>query len=294
MAVGERCCSWLNRVRSIPTDADAFGWTRAADPAPLTAIQDRDPRYYYGRLSARSSASGIGSDVGSNLTASHLRFISRQIERLRIRTMIDAPCGDVNWQMGSWAIDSLAAYVGLDIVQRVVDLDRLRFGHHSNKQFGRWDLAACPLPQIVWAHDSTSGSGLPGTSQPADLVLMRHVLQHMPLERATMALRHAVKSGASYLIATTFLPAGTGGARRGGHNSHVPEGGWFSNNLMAAPFLLHSPEECVHDSVHDSVNDGRDGSSHSSGKGPTRAAAICLWVFDEAQRRMWLQNQSHP
>jgi len=286
----------------------AFGWTKAADPAPLAAIEQHEPRYYYTRPADRPSASGIGSDLGKNFTRGHLRFLMRQLERLPIATMLDAPCGDVNWQTTAWAVDSLKAYVGLDIVRRVISLDRLRFAHHSNKRFAHWDVAACPLPRISW------GGGSSG-SEAVDLILLRHVLQHLPLERAAMALQHAVRSGTRYIVATTFLPAGTGGARLSGRNSHTHEGGWFSNDLTAPPFSLHAPDECLHDEdgqiyyrpARDDVNDprhamslqvstgsGAGGSSRSDSSRrarPTRASAICLWTFDEAHRAAWLAHQ---
>jgi len=333
---------------SAAADAEAaflarytFGWTRTADAAPLAAIQQQDPRYYYTRPSDRPSASGAGSGLGTHWTTGHLRFLVRQIERLGITTLMDAPCGDVNWQMAAWATDSLRAYIGLDIVEPVIRLNSRRFAHHSNKHFEQWDLATCPLPRLLWrgawapderSHqdprtverdrgvDGGGGVGSPrggrnATEAPepftAELLVMRQLLQHLPLERATAVLQNVVSSGVRYLVATTFLPASMSGARLDGRNKQTYEGGWFSNDLMAPPFSLHAPDECLHDEdgeVHHagarpaSTNadvavaatggEGRGMGAHGGAerKRPNRASAICIWTFDDARRHAWLSS----
>ena len=139
------------------------------------------------------------------------------------------PCGDVNWQLGAWETDSLAAYVGLDIVPHLIELNSARFAHHSNKRFAHWDFAACPLPKIVWPDENP---------QPADLVHARHVLQHMPIARAAEAAYHLVASGSSLVLESeTFNISSSSrnklGARR--------EGEMWQNDMGLAPFFFPPP-----------------------------------------------------
>ena len=167
-----------------------------------------DPRYYYTRPLTRLSGSGHGSDLG-NATSTSLRFLVDVIRELRIETLIDAPCGDVNWQFGAWEVDSLRAYVGLDIVHRLVGLNQQRYAFHSNKVFQWWDVSRCPLPQIQWL-SVAGGAGEAGWEarhESPTLVHMRDMLQHLRISSGVRALQHVMRSGAEYLISTTFPAA---------------------------------------------------------------------------------------
>jgi hypothetical protein len=56
----------------------------------------------------RRSASGGGSDRGY-ATETSLRVLNEAIVAFNVSTMIDLPCGDVNWIFDSWPTDSLAS-----------------------------------------------------------------------------------------------------------------------------------------------------------------------------------------
>lgn len=180
------------------------------------------PDYYYKQ--EHKSLSGTGSD--KFMAQNSLKFLKEVIERYNISTVIDVPCGDVNWQFDTWQTDSLAAYVGLDVVRTVINLDKQRFCHHSNKVFAPWDFAKCALPQIV----------ADGKARPADLVHVRDVIQHMTLRDAARALKRVVRSGARFLIATTYPAA---------ENRNIKEGSWYPNNLLKAPFNFPTPLSCI-------------------------------------------------
>ena len=132
----------------------------------LTAL--RDPAYYYQHPLDRKSASGGGSDLGT-ASAPALDMLAFAISSKNVRSMIDVPCGDVNFQFSRWETDSLDAYVGLDIVPELVRAAKRRYEHHSNKRFAVWDVAHCALPLVKHVGSAKA--------QPVDLVHMRDVLQ---------------------------------------------------------------------------------------------------------------------
>ena len=101
-----------------------FGWTKAeattltAHQKTQMAIRSFSPQHYYQDPLHRASGSGIGSDLGQ-MTSEDRAWLISIIKEHNVTTMIDVPCGDVNWQLGAWETDSLTAYIGLDIVPRV-------------------------------------------------------------------------------------------------------------------------------------------------------------------------------
>ena len=233
-----------------------FGWTKAesnvhniAHQAAQSAVRSFSPQHYYQDPLHRASASGMGSDLGVQTEADRTWLIEI-IRRFNVTTMIDVPCGDVNWQLGAWETDSLTAYIGLDIVPHLIELNAARFAHHSNKQFAPWDFAACALPQIVWPKESP---------QPPDLVHARHVLNHMPTARAAKAAYHLVTSGARLVVTSG---AYTEQKQRPAAQKNVREGEMWENNMAAAPFFFPAPTSCNN-------------------------FGMCAWEFDDESRALW-------
>ena len=75
---------------------------------------------------SRTSASGGGSARGSE-TENSLAILLDTIDKYNVTSMIDVPCGDVNWIFDSYATDTLPVYIGLDISNEVLELNRLRY-----------------------------------------------------------------------------------------------------------------------------------------------------------------------
>lgn len=221
-----------------------FGWTkheattREDHKKTQAAIRKFAPQHYYQDPLHRASGSGIGSDLGE-ITSTDRTWLVGIIEAYNVTTMIDVPCGDVNWQMGAWETDSLSAYVGLDIVEPVIELNAARFGHHSNKRFARWDFASCALPTIVWPDASP---------RPADLVHARHVLQHMPRSRAAKAAYHLVASGARLVLVSGKFSSSNNRTTDKVHGARattdVHEGEMWYNDMGLAPFFFPPPVSC--------------------------------------------------
>jgi hypothetical protein len=192
------------------------------------------PEGFYGNAHfpppSRSSSSGGGSDLGPR-TINSLDILRKTIKGFNISTMIDIPCGDVNWIFDSWETDSLDLYIGLDVVKPVIDLNTRRFAHHNNKVFAQWDGSYCTLPKFL--KPSISLHNLPGTTrqshQSIDLIHSRDVLQHLTLQAGLSFLCNMVTSGARVLISTTFP---------NGFNSNIQPGQFYYNNLDLPPFSL--------------------------------------------------------
>ena len=90
-----------------------------------------DPSRFYmysdpKRWKTRPSASGVGSFTGK-ATVDSLRFVADAIKEFNIRTMLDIPCGDLNWMMDAFETDSLNFYVGADIATEVIKLKKKNY-----------------------------------------------------------------------------------------------------------------------------------------------------------------------
>jgi len=174
----------------------------------------------------QKSASGPGSDLGV-ATQTSLKIIKDTIVKFNVKSMIDVPCGDVNWILDSLETDTLPLYVGLDITSAVIDINKQRFSHHSNKRFYFWDAVACPLPKFKNGKSE---------EQPFDLVHVRDVIQHLPLKKGVTYICNIFKSGAKVLITTTYDK---------GINKDIDESGWYESNLSMEPFSFPAGDSCT-------------------------------------------------
>lgn len=165
------------------------------------------------------SVSGPGSTCGR--ASSFLPDLIRLVRDLGVSTLLDAPCGDFNW--AEPLADSVPDYVGIDVVPQLVRRNRRQFGSPRRRFLCR-DLVRDRLPAT-------------------DLVLCRDALVHFSFDDARRALANLRATGATYLVATTFV-----GDRR---NEEIATGGWRPLNLQRPPFDLPAPlagvdEQCHH------------------------------------------------
>lgn len=172
----------------------------------------------------RHSASGHGSDLGYATEVS-LRTITETMAAYekagsKIESMIDIPCGDVNWIFDSHWTDMIPLYLGLDVAEFPIQQNTLRFAHHRNKEFRVWDGIECPLPKY---HEDGAT-----TLRSFDLVHTRDVLQHLPLADGMRLVCHILESGAKLFVTTHFPQVKS--------NLNVRVGEMFSNNLYKEPF----------------------------------------------------------
>jgi SAM-dependent methyltransferase len=133
------------------------------------------------------SVSGLGSRMQETR---NIRLALPNLFRdLKVRTLLDAPCGDLNWMRNVELGD--IQYIGADIVPELIANNTARFanladGGHSQRRFEVIDLVVGPVPK-------------------ADLVLCRDCLVHLSTENVLKALKNIAASGSRYLLTTTFV-----------------------------------------------------------------------------------------
>jgi SAM-dependent methyltransferase len=167
--------------------------------------------YTDNRWGSSESRSGPGSELAQTLTIR--QKLPALLERLHVRTFLDASCGDFHW-MSEVDLGAIG-YIGVDIVPKVIAGNREQYAR-SGREFLCGDIVTAELP-------------------PADLVLCRDCLMHLSFAEIRTALENLVRTGAQHLLLTTF-PGTT-------RNADIGHGGWWPMNLQRPPFELPAPLE---------------------------------------------------
>jgi hypothetical protein len=199
---------------------------RLAQSLGLQGILDAGRRLYGWRMSLRShrsvfreafltnawndqhSRSGIGSSLEA--TASIRAALPDIMRRYEIASLLDAPCGDFHWMR---AVDlSNVHYIGIDIVPEIIA--------HT---------APYSSPTRTFQTANLIEDALPH----ADLILCRDAWVHFPHRYIFAALANFKRSGAAYLLTTSFKD-------RVNHDI-AAMGYWQPIDLRAAPFNFPEP-----------------------------------------------------
>ena len=163
------------------------------------------------------TASGAGS------TLRNTERIRIQLPMLlanhKIKTMVDAPCGDFNW-MKEVDLNGIT-YAGVDIVADIVRKNRDTYGNEK-RTFHHADITTESLP-----------------IQP-DLILCRDCFVHLTNDLIQQAISNFKRSGSTYLLTTTFPNLQK--------NSDLRKvGRWRPINLRLPPFNFPSQLDVVDD-----------------------------------------------
>ena len=153
---------------------------------------------------SKESRSGSGSEVRNTYTV--IDELEKVFERFGIWSMLDIPCGDMNWMrhVDLTGID----YTGADIVDEIIFKNSERF---ESLNFKVMDITKDRLPKV-------------------DLILARDILGHLSNANVHLAIENIVKSKSKYLLTTSFT--------KWHFNSDIQDGGWRPINLMIPPFNL--------------------------------------------------------
>lgn len=186
----------------------------------FTAIYHLDDWNAKDAAREESSVSGPGSTLDA--TFALRKALPTLITDLKIRTMLDAPCGDCRWIRCA----DLAGvrYTGADIVEPLIEANRQRlsptdFTGVSALEFTCTDLVGDGLPKV-------------------DLIMCRDCLVHLKNEDVLKALANFRASGSTWLLTTTFPDATD--------NPNLKKtGGWRPINLQLPPFNLPAPERTI-------------------------------------------------
>ena len=128
----------------------------------------------------KETKSGTGSLLAS--TVSVRKCLGEWIKFYNISSVMDVPCGDANWQRFIPGISDIS-YRGFDISPHVVH--RARQKNPDFMKFGILDITSNIPPR-------------------ADLVLMRDVIQHLPLKLGQQAIQNVLLSGAKWLAVSSY------------------------------------------------------------------------------------------
>jgi hypothetical protein len=137
------------------------------------------PMYQGNLWGGRESKSGNGSDLVE--TEVIREEIPKLVELLDAKSILDIPCGDMNWM--HWIIDGMnVAYIGADVVPEIIADNKQKYPH---LQFQVLNIVTDKLPDV-------------------DLVLVRDLFGHIPNKDIKAALRNILASGSHWLLTTTF------------------------------------------------------------------------------------------
>lgn len=135
--------------------------------------------YKHNLRGGRDSKSGSDFDIVE--TAKIRAELLRLFRRLNIKSILDIPCGDLNW-FSQIKLSEDIGYIGADIVQELIDDNKARY---PDTDFRVMDIIGSELPRV-------------------DLVLCRDLLGYYPNNYIELALANIKSSGARFLLATTF------------------------------------------------------------------------------------------
>lgn len=181
-------------------------------PAPATsqAFTDIYDRARWGRNDAGEANSGPGSTVESTLL--YRTFLQAFLKKYDIHSVVDAGCGD--WEFSRTLDWTGVDYKGYDIVSSVVEQDKQKY--------------ATPSVQFFVANIVTDN--LP----PADLLICKHVLQHLPNQDVTKFLAQLPKY--KHVLLTDSVDPHTLSA----DNRDIPAGHFRPIDLTLPPFNLNA------------------------------------------------------
>ncbi len=141
----------------------------AREPTAQQVFADIYRHAIWGRNDQGAGNSGPGSTLPSTVT--YRTFLQQFLKDCDIRSVVDAGCGD--WEF-SQAIDwSGIDYKGFDIVESAIAQNKQKFAK-PNIQFFAGNVVELNLP-------------------PADLLICKHVLQHLPTKDVQKFLTQLTK-----------------------------------------------------------------------------------------------------
>jgi len=176
---------------------------------------------------AATSASGLGSETTA--AAAVREALPNLLQRLGVRSLLDAPCGDAGWIND--CIQDLD-YTGVDIVSSLITENILRA--QRGEIAGRFltaDITRDSLPD-------------------ADLILCRDCLVHLSFENIHRTIARFRASGAHWLLTTTFPEWEV--------NLDCEDGDWRALNMQRAPFSWPAPAELIIERCDEGNGDWRD------------------------------------
>ena len=176
---------------------------------------------------AAESVSGLGSEIDA--TAVLRAELPPLLAGLGATSLLDAPCGDAGW-INRTGLG--LRYVGVDIVADLIaGLQARATAGHIAGDYHLADITCDPLPRC-------------------DAVLCRDGLVHLSFANIDRALGNFVRSGATWLVTTTFPDWQA--------NGDCEDGDWRALNFTRAPFAWGPPVALLNENCQEAGGGWRD------------------------------------
>jgi hypothetical protein len=170
---------------------------------------------------------GFGSTEsrsGPGSTLEETKLLREEIKKLiiekEIKSVVDIPCGDFHWMKE--IVFNFDSYIGGDIVEKAIETNNERYSN-SRIKFIHFDLVNDSIPE-------------------GDLLIVRDVIGHFPIEGGKKIIENILKSKCKYLLSTTWASKRENIWSKCNHgdvhreNEGVDFGRFYPVNLMADPF----------------------------------------------------------
>ena len=153
------------------------------------------------------SASGPGSTIAQ--TKKLREKVPVMFREYGIKSVFDAPCGDMNWMISLLKKENFS-YLGGDIVGGIIEENIAKY-KGKNIKFTKFDITSDTFPV-------------------ADVWMCRAILYHLSNRDVFLALEKFSESNIKYILTTNCVTSSE-------HvNADITTGDWRSLNLMLPPF----------------------------------------------------------
>jgi hypothetical protein len=208
----------LGRLNNLSRRLSTAAFTRRASPKDVAHL---DIKSKFAKVYEDNVFGGAESRSGEGSNLAQTRVIREEIPKLlaelKIGTLLDAPCGDWNWmrviKLGS------TRYVGVDIVAPIIEKNKAQYSSEWVK-FVCADIINDDLPK-------------------ADMIFSRDCLVHLSFDDAFKVVRNFQRSGATYLLTTTFTNRTS--------NDDLGTRFWRPLNKQIPPFNFSAPLKIINE-----------------------------------------------
>lgn len=185
-------------------------------------MNEREDGFYFDKWSSKGNESVSGPGSTLEATVALRFFLQGLFQQYKIKTFVDAPCGDFNWMK---EVDLTGiTYHGLDIVDDIIEHNKEKYTA-DNLNFQVADICTDPLPR-------------------GDMFMCRECLFHLRYQDILLFWKNFLASENELLFVTSEDVRS---------NSDMPKPGGFENrNFDRRPFRLPRPLVQVPDWRHES------------------------------------------
>ena len=170
--------------------------------------------YKFNFWSSKESKSGLGSEKANTINIR--KEIIKVINNNKIKTILDAPCGDFNWIKD--ILNDDLQYIGADIVKDLINKN-LKDYKTKNINFSELDITIDNLPD-------------------ADLMICRDCLIHLSFDSINSFFKNFLKSDIKYILMTSYKLKDE---KKKIINLDIPDGEYREIDLSEPPFSLSEP-----------------------------------------------------